>query len=638
MHLSGQKLSPSWVATGLRALLFALLVNVPPAIALPGDDLLALPMSGGSLTQAAFGDRFNAFIKHLQQPELQSVRVSAQALRIIHVREYFEATELSNAILLGAKKIKIDFATNVYLVAGGDVNIAHASGVSVFSPGNVEISHLTPAKEGLVNLIVAKGKVTVSHLTGATVYAINGLTFSQGTEILAVNTDLLSSNQGSIVRKANSAPAFKGEPVRVGRVPAGTIVNSGSGMGFSGQPCNPKQYGGTVPEEWLSAARKEANCFKVDAASVACESRANDALAPYVDAWKFNLCGKAIEAKYSNKGIFSTFNFINIPGRQAPGLGPMPSAAMMPAKNCASAGPNEPNVNLLINDALAAPNRQNYSRQIELYSKALSLQPCNWIALNNRASAKASIGDIKGSLDDFDSAVEYSPSARGARASIRARRGDQAGALEDFAFMIGERREEDFWRVNRGFALMGFGHWTQAITDFSIALQRSNKDHHAYEGRALAYLIEGSTQAAFSDAFSSIEIPSANGQFHLVPRLGMRAFAAYLALISEGEDIQAQAWLSDWRTKLPETDPWRSLFFHTATSNDRILESTTPRIQAELFAMAGLRLYFLGQQNAASKLFNNSIAATAEYGSFRSIALWGLERISSRKLPGKDSP
>ena len=120
---------------------------------------------------------------------------------------------------------------------------------------------------------------------------------------------------------------------------------------------------------------------------------------------------------------------------------------------------------------------------------------------------KAQAGDLKGAIEDFDSAIRKNPRNFNAyfyRAKAKIEYGDKTGAMEDIDLAIKNKGDEAIYYYYRGKMLSDAGQTGKALVDFDMAirLKRNFTDALNYRGVERAKL--GMHKEAIQDYDSAI--------------------------------------------------------------------------------------------------------------------------------------
>ena len=111
---------------------------------------------------------------------------------------------------------------------------------------------------------------------------------------------------------------------------------------------------------------------------------------------------------------------------------------------------------------------------VALWDKAIAVEPDNYIAYNNRGTARRLQGDIPGGRVDFEQAVRLDPlywDARVNRAWARRVTGDLDGAIADYTELIRRAPRYAYAYDGRGRARQAKGDLGGAVADYDVAVR-----------------------------------------------------------------------------------------------------------------------------------------------------------------------
>ncbi len=201
------------------------------------------------------------------------------------------------------------------------------------------------------------------------------------------------------------------------------------------------------------------------------------------------------------------------------------------APEASAGGENQPEggeqmaVTTTANDLLDQANTRyqedDFTQAVELYAKALELEPQNAIAYNQRGNAYRQMEQYDLCINDYTQAIQYaaSPAEKATyyanRGAAYALQGDIQRALDDFGQAIAQN--PDFARAyeSRAALYAQLGNYAQAIADYTTFLSLKPDTATGYVQRAQAYANTGDLQAAVQDYTQAIALqPLASTYFN----------------------------------------------------------------------------------------------------------------------------
>lgn len=124
------------------------------------------------------------------------------------------------------------------------------------------------------------------------------------------------------------------------------------------------------------------------------------------------------------------------------------------------------------------------------------------LAFNNRANARAYLGDIEDAVDDYGRALAYDPhyvNARYNRACLYLETQKFDAAIADFDAVLRLEPNRTDARNNRALALLRSGDLDGAIAGFTTVIVLDPTHAFAYNNRAVAFRRKGDTPHALAD-------------------------------------------------------------------------------------------------------------------------------------------
>lgn len=139
----------------------------------------------------------------------------------------------------------------------------------------------------------------------------------------------------------------------------------------------------------------------------------------------------------------------------------------------------------------------------------MNQQPETAEAYNNRGLAKRACGDLDGSLDDFDRAIEIKPNlwqAYSNRSLVKKAKGDLVGAQADSDKVLELKPDSPEVCYSRGMRRMSKSDWSGAVAHFNRAIELNSGFAEAYGNRGAAKNANGDMDGALLDFQKAIEL------------------------------------------------------------------------------------------------------------------------------------
>jgi tetratricopeptide (TPR) repeat protein len=139
----------------------------------------------------------------------------------------------------------------------------------------------------------------------------------------------------------------------------------------------------------------------------------------------------------------------------------------------------------------------------------MNQQPETAEAYNNRGLAKRASGDLDGSLNDFDRAIEIKPNlwqAYSNRSLVKKAKGDLIGAQADSDKALELKPDSPEVCYSRGMRRMSKSDWSGAVAHFNRAIELNSGFAEAYGNRGAAKNANGDMDGALFDFQKAIEL------------------------------------------------------------------------------------------------------------------------------------
>ena len=151
----------------------------------------------------------------------------------------------------------------------------------------------------------------------------------------------------------------------------------------------------------------------------------------------------------------------------------------------------------------------DYKGAIADYDSAIRLKPDHAGAYNNRGNTKSKLGQHFAAIADYDSAIRLNPDHADAyynRGVAKGKLGQHLAAIADYDSAIRLTPDHADAYYNRGLAKANLGQYSAAIADYDTAI-RLNPDHaKAYNNRGSAKANLGQYSAAIADYDTAIRL------------------------------------------------------------------------------------------------------------------------------------
>ena len=151
----------------------------------------------------------------------------------------------------------------------------------------------------------------------------------------------------------------------------------------------------------------------------------------------------------------------------------------------------------------------DYKGAIADYDSAIRLKPDDAIAYNNRGVAKGDLGQHLAAIADYDSAIRLNPDHADAyfnRGNVKRKLGQHFAAIADYDSAIRLKPDLATAYLNRGVAKGDLGQHFAAIADYDSAIRLKPDLATAYYNRGIAKRKLGQHLAAIADYDSAIRL------------------------------------------------------------------------------------------------------------------------------------
>lgn len=155
----------------------------------------------------------------------------------------------------------------------------------------------------------------------------------------------------------------------------------------------------------------------------------------------------------------------------------------------------------------------DYAMVVDIFTQAITLDPQDAKAYNNRGIAYVEQGEIETAIEDFTQAIILDPqlaSVYNNRGNAYTKLGEIETAIEDYSQAIILDPQDVNAYYNRGLAYFEQGEFEIAIEDFTQAITLDPQDAEAYYFRGIAYGDFGEFETAIEDFTQAIAL---NPQF-----------------------------------------------------------------------------------------------------------------------------
>ncbi|MFN7414403.1 MAG: trypsin-like peptidase domain-containing protein [Dolichospermum sp.] len=145
---------------------------------------------------------------------------------------------------------------------------------------------------------------------------------------------------------------------------------------------------------------------------------------------------------------------------------------------------------------------KKYQEEIADYNQAITINPQDADAYNNRGNAKSDLGDKAGAMADYNQAITINPQDANTyfnRGVAKYKSEDKASAISDYnqAITINPQFAQAYY--NRGIAKSDLGDKAGAITDYNQVITINPQDADAYYNRGIAKSDLGDKAGAIKD-------------------------------------------------------------------------------------------------------------------------------------------
>lgn len=159
-----------------------------------------------------------------------------------------------------------------------------------------------------------------------------------------------------------------------------------------------------------------------------------------------------------------------------------------------AAAPSSASYTSLFAQANAAAGARNLQQAVQLYDRAIAVDPSQPEAYYKRANVLKDLGQFEAAIAGYDQAIERKPDYAFAfcnRGVVEHRRGLLDAALKSLDRAIELAPRDAFAHYNRGLLLQDFHRWDEAIASYDQAIAANPEFPDAQFNRAMALLTVG---------------------------------------------------------------------------------------------------------------------------------------------------
>ncbi|MBA3663604.1 MAG: hypothetical protein H0W61_05280 [Bacteroidetes bacterium] len=158
---------------------------------------------------------------------------------------------------------------------------------------------------------------------------------------------------------------------------------------------------------------------------------------------------------------------------------------------------NEPNDISVIRHIASCYQRQKlWDSSVVYFSKALAINPIDFISYYDRGISKSYLKDYDGAKDDIEKAIQLDSVSKQIGYNnlgffLKIEQNDFKGAIEYFDKAIALNNKFAFAYSNRGFAKLKLGDIKGAYKDIKKSIELDNTNSYAFKNLALVYIQDG---------------------------------------------------------------------------------------------------------------------------------------------------
>ena len=163
----------------------------------------------------------------------------------------------------------------------------------------------------------------------------------------------------------------------------------------------------------------------------------------------------------------------------------------------------------------------DYKGAIADYDSAIRIKPDDANAYNNRGNAKDELGQYFAAIADYDTAIRLKPdhaTAYNNRGNTKRNLGQYFAAIADFDTAIRLKPDDAKAYNNRGLAKSDLGQHFAAIADFDTAIRLKPDDANAYLNRGVAKALLNRISEAKRDGRTALRLAKQAGDTSVITR------------------------------------------------------------------------------------------------------------------------
>ncbi|MFW6107791.1 MAG: tetratricopeptide repeat protein [bacterium] len=183
------------------------------------------------------------------------------------------------------------------------------------------------------------------------------------------------------------------------------------------------------------------------------------------------------------------------------------AAALADRVRAAELSPRDPRLNT--SAGLLAQKLDRHEQAVELYTRALAVEPKNYLARVNRAYARIQLRRVDGAIEDADELVRLYP-RRDRSYQVRVRAYECASrfadAVDDLTTLIERSPREALYYRMRCICYRALGEGRKALADAETTLRLAGRTAGGYAARGCSYELLGELDKAFADYKRAAEL------------------------------------------------------------------------------------------------------------------------------------